>query len=66
MKKGKPTYEECEAFKKDILEVCKRHGLYLEYYVIEYEEFDTDSGFNIVYITHETDLCQINSAVGSE
>jgi len=30
-----PTHKEVEAFKQDLVAVCKKHGFYLEYYESE-------------------------------
>ena len=40
--------EKIEAFKKDILAVCAKHGLALEPYYIQYDEYDSETGLNVV------------------
>ena len=37
-----------DAFKHEIMMVCKKHGLGLEPYTEEYDEFDSESGLYII------------------
>ncbi len=43
----KPTWEQIEVFKRDVLEVYKKHNMCLVPYHIQYDEFDSDEGLEV-------------------
>ena len=58
----KPTYEQKQAFLTDILDICKKHQLYLRHCHVEYDDYDEDNFFEIVHLTDEYDLFEIQTA----
>lgn len=62
-KKRKLDYDAVEAFKAELVTVCLKHGMSLEYYHHQYDEYDSDEGFQVIPITGDWDLFEIKSAM---
>lgn len=58
----KITHQQAQAFIADLRAVIERHQLMFEHYHIEYDEWDSDEGYEIVPLSTSMDLHNIVSA----
>jgi hypothetical protein len=55
--------ERVARFKAALIALCREYGLKLKYYHVEYDQYDSDEGFEIVPLGPEESLYEIESAL---